>query len=194
MPFVFKPDGTLPEVIHVQARKCGDARGWFAETYREHAFREGGVAASFVQDNHARSEERGTVRGLHFQTGEHAQAKLVRCLRGRILDVAVDIRPESPRFGMFTSVELSEGDGRQLYVPVGFAHGYCTLDEGTEVAYKTSTYYAPQAEGGIAHDDPAIGIDWRVPPADRILSDKDRALPTLSDYRTMLEQMEPEAQ
>lgn len=193
MSFAFTPDDKLPEVIHVQARRFGDARGWFMETYREKAFREGGVDVSLVQDNHARSQDRGTVRGLHFQTGAHAQAKLIRCVRGRILDVVVDIRPSSPRFGQYTGVELAANDGRQLYVPAGFAHGYCTLEDETEVAYKTSAYYAPQAEGGIAHDDPAIGIDWQIPRDERVLSEKDQRLPSLAEYRAMLAQMEADA-
>ena len=181
MPFVFKPDEKLPEVIHVHPLRFGDARGWFSETYRADEFQAAGIEGAFIQDNHSRSASQGTLRGLHFQIAPHAQAKLVRCVRGRILDVAVDIRKGSPRFGQATSVELSAQDGAQLYIPVGFAHGFCTLDDDSEVAYKTDAYYAPDYERGIAHDDPAIGIDWPFPPDARILSDKDRELPLLAE-------------
>ncbi|RAN32897.1 dTDP-4-dehydrorhamnose 3,5-epimerase [Hyphomonas pacifica] len=181
MPFDFKPDGVLPEVIHVQPKRFGDTRGWFAETFRADVFAEAGITEPFVQDNHSLSAEKGTIRGLHFQIAPQAQAKLVRCLKGRILDVAVDIRKGSPRFGKAMSVELSASNGAQLYIPRGFAHAFCTLEKACEVAYKTDAYYAPSRERGIAHDDPDIGIDWPIEPAQRILSDKDKMLPRLAE-------------
>ncbi len=180
MKFEFKPDALLPEVIHVRPRRFGDARGWFAETFRADAFAEAGIPGPFVQDNHSLSAEAGTIRGLHYQAAPHAQGKLVRCVKGRILDVAVDIRRQSPRFGMAMSVELSAERGEQLFIPRGFAHGFCTLQADTEVIYKTDAYYAPDHDRGIAHDDPQIGIDWPVPPSERTLSDKDRQLPRLA--------------
>lgn len=182
MPFEFKQDDVLPQVIHVIPKKFEDPRGWFAETYRADVFGEAGIAGPFVQDNHSRSADAGTIRGLHFQAPPYAQGKLVRCVKGRILDVAVDVRRSSPNFGRAMSVELCADSGAQLFIPRGFAHGFCTLEDDTEVVYKTDAYYAPSHDYGIAHDDPAIAIDWPVPPHARILSDKDRALPSLADY------------
>ena len=190
MPFDFKPDGVLPEVIHVQPKRFGDDRGWFAETFRADVFAEAGITAPFVQDNHSLSAEKGTIRGLHFQVAPSAQAKLVRCLKGRILDVAVDIRKGSPRFGKSIAVELSAESGAQLYIPRGFAHGFCTLEEGCEVAYKTDAYYAPAHERGIAHDDPDIAIDWPLEPARRTLSDKDKMLPRLLEVAGIVERVD----
>lgn len=181
MPFEFKPDALLPEIIHVRAQRFGDARGWFAESFRSGVFAAAGIPGPFVQDNHSRSADRGTIRGLHFQSKPHAQGKLVRCVMGRILDVAVDIRKDSPRFGKAMSVELTAEGGEQLFIPRGFAHGFCTLEDDTEVVYKTDAYYAPDHDCGIAHDDPAIGIDWPIPPSARILSDKDQKLPRLAE-------------
>lgn len=181
MPFEFKPDALLREVIHVRAQRFGDARGWFAETFRADLFAAAGIPGPFVQDNHSRSADRGTIRGLHFQADPHAQGKLVRCVKGRILDVAVDIRKGSPRFGKAMGVELTAEGGEQLFIPRNFAHGFCTLEDDTEVVYKTDAYYAPDHDCGIAHDDPAIGIDWPFPPSARILSDKDQKLPRLAE-------------
>jgi dTDP-4-dehydrorhamnose 3,5-epimerase len=164
-----------------EARRFADPRGVFSETYSRRDFAALGLADEFVQDNWSLSERVGTVRGLHFQRRPHAQAKLVRVLRGRILDVAVDIRRSSPTFGEHVAVELGAGDGRMLWVPVGFAHGFCTLEPNTEVAYKVTTDYAPESDAGIAWDDPALGIGWPVAPEDALLSRKDALLPPLGD-------------
>lgn len=175
------PDPVLPEVLHVRAPRLGDARGWFSETYNEAVFRAAGFTAPFVQDNHSRSAEAGTLRGLHYQAPPAAQAKLVRCTRGRLLDVIVDIRKASPRFGRHTTLELSEADATQVYVPVGFAHGFCTLEPGTEVTYKVSAGYAPGSDFGLAFDDPALSIAWPFPAGDLTLSNRDRKHPRLSE-------------
>lgn len=165
----------------LETRQFADARGVFAETYSRRAAATFGLGEEFVQDNWSRSEHVGTVRGLHFQRRPHAQAKLVRAVRGRILDVAVDLRSSSPTFGRHVAVELAAGDGWMLYVPVGFAHGFCTLEAMTEVAYKVSADYAPEADAGVAWDDPELGIEWPVAPGDAHLSRKDALLPPLRD-------------
>ena len=162
-------------------RQFADPRGVFSETYSRRDAAALGLAEEFVQDNWSRSDRVGTVRGLHFQRRPHAQGKLVRALRGRILDVAVDLRRSSPTFGRHVAVELAAGDGRMLYVPVGFAHGFCTLEPMTEVAYKVTSEYAPAADAGIAWDDPALGIRWPVAPGEALVSGKDALLPPLGD-------------
>ena len=163
----------------------GDARGWFTETWSRRAFAERGIDLDFVQDNHSLSRPAWTLRGLHFQTPPHAQAKLVRCLRGRIFDVAVDVRDGSPSYGEWGGAELSAENGRQLFVPAGFAHGFLTLEPDCEVAYKVSDVYAPQCDGGIRWDDPSIGIDWPLPAgAAPELSPKDAVLPLLTDWQS----------
>lgn len=172
---------TLPDVKIIHAKKFGDHRGFFSETYSARAFGEAGIDLVFVQDNHSLSAEVGTLRGLHFQAPPHAQDKLVRVTRGRILDVAVDIRASSPDFGKFVAVELSAQNWRQLLVPVGFAHGFVTLEPDTEVLYKVSAPYAPSHDHGLAFDDPALGIDWGLPSERLILSDKDRRHPKLAE-------------
>ena len=164
----------------IEVRRFADGRGLFAETFSRRDFATLGVAEEFVQDNWSRSDAVGTVRGLHFQRPPHVQAKLVRVLRGAILDVAVDLRRSSPTYAQHVAVELEEGDGRMLYVPEGFAHGFCTTRPGTEIAYKVSDLYAPACDGGIAWDDPEIGIDWPVAPRDAVLSEKDVRLPRLT--------------
>lgn len=171
----------IPDVILVTPKRHGDARGWFVESYRADVYTGGGVMAAFVQDNHSLSAEVGVIRGLHFQRPPHAQAKLVRCTRGRLLDVAVDIRVGSPWYGQHVSVELSAANGKQLYVPTGFAHGFCTLDPDTELQYKVSDYYSPECDGGVMFDDPALQISWPVTAATAVISDKDRRLPKLAD-------------
>lgn len=172
---------SIPEIIIVRPRRFADGRGWFMETYREDAFVGLGITANFVQDNQALSQVVGTIRGLHFQAPPQAQAKLVRVLSGAIFDVAVDIRRGSPSYGHWTGARLTAEGGEQLFVPAGFAHGYCTLEPGTEVAYKCDAYYAPEREGGILAIDPDLGIDWPVAPGAMILSSKDRHLPPLRD-------------
>jgi dTDP-4-dehydrorhamnose 3,5-epimerase len=165
----------------VSPLRHGDDRGFFSEVYRADALTVAGVRVTFVQDNHAHSRQRGVLRGLHYQVPPHAQGKLVRCCRGAILDVAVDLRGGSPTYGRHVSVELSAANWRQLWVPPGFGHGYVTLEADTEVIYKVTDYYAPDCECGIAWDDPDIGVDWRLPADQLILSDKDRRHPRLAD-------------
>ncbi len=158
----------IPEVLFITPTRHGDERGWFSETFRQSALEEAGFTGGvFVQDNHARSSQRGVLRGLHFQKPPHAQDKLVRCVRGAIFDVAVDIRKGSTTFGQWVGAELSAGDGAQLLAPKGFAHGYCTLTDDCEVLYKVTDYYAPETEGALLWNDPALAIDWMVP-ADQI--------------------------
>jgi dTDP-4-dehydrorhamnose 3,5-epimerase len=171
----------IADVLLVTPIKHGDQRGFFSETYRSDVFAASGVDARFVQDNHVRSTQKGVLRGLHFQTPPHAQGKLVRCTRGAILDVAVDIRVGSPSYGRHVAVELSAASWRQLWVPPGFAHGYVTLEVDSEVIYKVTDYYAPECDRGIAWDDPALAIDWRLSASEVILSDKDRRQPRLAD-------------
>lgn len=161
----------------MKPRVYADARGYFFESYNERVFHAlTGLDIRFVQDNQAMSRY-GVVRGLHFQRGEHAQAKLVRVIEGRVLDVAVDIRPDSPTFGRHAAVELSAANGMQMFIPRGFAHGYAVLSERAVFQYKTDNYYCPEAEGAILWNDPSLGIDWRLPAADVALSDKDRRNP-----------------
>ncbi len=155
----------------------GDVRGFFTETYRRDAYAAIGVGDEFVQDNHSRSS-RGVVRGLHFQLPP-GQAKLIRCARGEIFDVVVDIRPDSPTFGSWEGHVLSDENHRQLYCPVGFAHGFCVTSDVADVTYKCSNYYAPEIERGIRFDDPAIGIDW--PPGELLPSARDAQAPTLAE-------------
>ena len=154
-----------------------DARGFFQETYREDKFAALGVSLGFVQDNHSRSQ-RGVLRGMHFQVGE-GQAKLVRCARGAILDVVVDIRRDSPTFGEWEAHELDDENHHQLYVPVGFAHGFCVTSEVADVIYMCSTYYDPELERGIAFDDPDLGIEW--PDLDLVVSGRDTHAPRLAE-------------
>ncbi|MDH3263138.1 MAG: dTDP-4-dehydrorhamnose 3,5-epimerase [Paracoccaceae bacterium] len=177
-------DTALPEVKILTPRRIKDARGFFAETWNARDFAAASIATAFVQDNHSLSRQAGTIRGLHFQAPPHAQAKLVRCGRGRLYDVAVDIRQGSPRFGQWVGVELSAGNGRQLLIPEGFLHGFVTREPDTEVVYKCSAYYEPAADGAVRFDDPAIGIDWGIDPAQAIVSDKDAAAPLLADLGT----------
>jgi dTDP-4-dehydrorhamnose 3,5-epimerase len=167
-------------VLLIRPRRFADERGWFTESWHRERFRALGVAVDFCQDNHSCSRRLATLRGLHFQAPPHAQAKLVRCTRGKIFDVAVDLRRASPTFGRWVGAELGAADGNQLFIPAGFAHGFVTLEDDSEVEYKVDAFYAPEADAGIAWDDPDIAIDWPLagPP---ILSDKDRALPRLAE-------------
>lgn len=171
----------LPGVLLVTTRRFADPRGFFAETYNHRDFAAVGIDRAFVQDNQSLSRPVGTVRGLHFQTPPHAQAKLVRVLRGAILDVVVDLRASSPTFGKHCAVELRGEDDRQFFVPEGFAHGFCTLLPDTEISYKVTDLYAPDCDRGLAWDDPDLGIDWPVAPEAALLSDKDRRQPRLRD-------------
>lgn len=169
----------IPDVKVLTPLRHGDARGFFAEIFRDDALRAAGIAVDFVQENQAWSRKAGVVRGLHFQMPPTAQAKLVRASRGAILDVAVDIRHGSPTYGRHVAVELAAENGRQLFVPEGFAHGYRTLVADAEVIYKVNRYYAPADDRGLRWNDPVLGIDWRIDEADAILSDKDRRQPLL---------------
>ena len=171
----------IPAVKVITPRKFGDHRGFFSETWNRKTFDEAGLALDFVQDNHSLSATVGTLRGLHFQSPPFAQDKLVRVTRGRILDVAVDIRASSATFGKHVAVELSAENWRQLLVPIGFAHGFVTLEPDTEVLYKVTAPYAPENDHGLAFDDPALGIDWRLPLSELTLSDKDRKHPRLAE-------------
>jgi dTDP-4-dehydrorhamnose 3,5-epimerase len=170
----------------LKPKRFGDHRGFFAETYNCQLYAGLGVDAEFVQDNHSLSAAVGTVRGLHFQAPPHAQAKLVRCGRGAIFDVAVDIRRGSTTYGQWVGYELSAGNGAQLFIPAGFAHGFATLEPDSEIIYKCSEYYAPETEGSLRWDDPELGIDW--PEAgDAILSEKDAVAPLLADLNSPFE-------
>ena len=171
----------IPEVLLVEPVRHGDARGFFSEVWSRRALAAQGLDVDFVQDNHAFSAQKGVLRGLHFQRPPTAQGKLVRVARGAILDVVVDIRRGSPTYGRAEAVELSAANWLQLWVPRGFAHGYVTLEPDTEVLYKTDAYYDRATDAGIAWDDPAFGIDWRVDAASVILSDKDRTASRLAD-------------
>jgi len=165
----------------VEVRRFGDHRGFFMETHSQRDFEAVGIAERFVQDNHSRSAAVGTLRGMHFQLPPHAQAKLVRVLRGRILDVVVDLRRASATFGRHVACELSGDTGEQFFVPAGFAHGFVTLEPDTEVAYKVTDYYAPECDRGLAWDDPELALPWPALPGGPVLSDKDRHHPRLRD-------------
>jgi len=156
-----------------------DPRGWFMETYSKEKLAKQGIDTDFIQDNHSFSANRGTIRGLHFQINPKAQAKLVRCTRGRILDVAVDIRKGSPTYKKWVSVELSEENKKQLFIPKGFAHGFATLTDNVEIQYKVDEYYSPENDRSIRFDDPEINVDWGI--ENPILSEKDMNAPLLKD-------------
>jgi dTDP-4-dehydrorhamnose 3,5-epimerase len=172
----------IPDIVMIVPRRFEDERGYFVETYNAQKFAEIGIHATFVQDNESLSASKGTVRGLHFQVPPRPQAKLVRVLSGSIMDVVVDIRRGSPTYGKWCSATLTASAGEQLYIPRGFAHGFCTLEADTQVAYKVDGYYAPECDTGILWNDPEIGIAWPVDAAAAILSQKDRGLPPLRDF------------
>ncbi|MBI2078694.1 MAG: dTDP-4-dehydrorhamnose 3,5-epimerase [Euryarchaeota archaeon] len=177
MAFTFRPSAGLPDVVVIGPNHHDDDRGWFEETYKESAFKKAGIPGRFVQDNHTRSREKGTLRGLHFQKEPAAQGKLVRCLRGEFLDVAVDVRRGSPTYGRSALARLSAENRLMVYVPPGFAHGVQTLVSDTDVAYKVTAEYSPEHERAIRWDDPELAIPW--PMARPILSAKDAAAPLL---------------
>lgn len=168
-------------VVQIIPQCFADSRGWFMETWNDDRFQKLGVKAQFCQDNQSVSKKAGTIRGLHFQRSPYAQAKLVRCLKGRIFDVAVDLRRESPTFKNWVGIELSAEQGNQLFVPAGFGHAFLTLEDDCHVAYKVDAYYAPQADGGVRWDDSELTIDWPMAGTAPILSDKDASLPFLAD-------------
>ncbi|UYO53109.1 dTDP-4-dehydrorhamnose 3,5-epimerase [Rhodopseudomonas palustris] len=177
----------IADVEVIVPRCFPDARGVFCETYNRRRFVEHGVALDFVQDNQSSSREVGTIRGLHFQSPPAAHDKLVRVLSGRIRDVAVDLRRSSPSFGQWVGEELSAANGKQLVVPIGFAHGFCTLEPDTVVLYKVTGYYAPEYDRGIAWNDPDLAIDWPVSTDRVVLSDKDARLPPLRSFPVYFE-------
>lgn len=172
----------LADVLLVIPKRFGDSRGYFCETWNKEAMVRHGLTFDFVQDNQSLSAAQGTVRGLHFQAPPHAQDKLVRCGRGRLFDVAVDIRKGSPDFGCWVGVELSAENGHQLLVPKGFLHGFVTLEPDTEILYKCTDYYAQESDGAIRFDDPDIGIAWPISTAAAVLSEKDAAAPLLKNF------------
>jgi dTDP-4-dehydrorhamnose 3,5-epimerase len=171
----------IPEVIIVEPKVFADERGYFMETFRKDKFEEFvGFEVPFCQDNESKSAK-GVLRGLHYQLPPYAQSKLVRVIKGKVLDVAVDIRKGSPTFGKYVAVELSEENKRQLFIPRGFAHGFVVLEDETIFAYKVDSYYAPEYDRGIRFDDPDIGIEWPLPKEELILSQKDLSLPNLKE-------------
>jgi dTDP-4-dehydrorhamnose 3,5-epimerase len=175
----------LPGVLVLTPARFGDARGFFSESWNRKTLESHGITLDFVQDNHSVSAQVGTVRGLHFQSPPHAQAKLVRCGKGRLFDVAVDIRRGSPTYGRWIGEELSFENGKQLLIPTGFLHGFVTREPDTEINYKCTDYYAPECDGAVRYDDPDIGIDWGLPAGvTPLLSDKDARAQWLRDFET----------
>ncbi|MBR0703327.1 dTDP-4-dehydrorhamnose 3,5-epimerase [Bradyrhizobium diazoefficiens] len=177
----------IPDVKVVRLKRFSDTRGYFCETFRRSAFVENGISQDFIQDNQSCSERVGTVRGLHFQRPPFAQAKLVRVLRGAILDVVLDLRRRSPTFGKHVSVKLDSESDEQLLVPKGFAHGFCTLEPQTTVLYKVDEVYSPEHDGGVYWADPELAIEWPVKATEAQLSPKDRALPTFGQLTPVFE-------
>lgn len=176
----------LDGVVVLTPRRFGDHRGWFSEVWNARAAAAAGVDVTFVQDNHSFSATKGTIRGLHYQAPPHAQAKLVRCGAGAIWDVAVDVRIGSPTFGQWVGAELSADNGRQLFVPAGFLHGFSTLTANAEVLYKCSDYYAPDADGSVRWDSSGLNIDWKIDGAPE-LSEKDATAPDFTDWHSPFE-------
>lgn len=181
----------IPEVKLILPTRHGDARGFFAETYKHSAFAAVGIDVAWVQDNHSLSATRGVLRGLHYQLPPVPQAKLIRVIRGSILDVAVDIRPGSPTFGQHVRAVLSAENFLQMFIPVGFAHGFVTLEDHTEVLYKVNAPWAPALERGIAWNDARLAIEWGFGPAEVTLSDRDRRLPPFADIEPWAQAQPP---
>lgn len=169
----------LKGVFVLEPQVFGDARGWFMESWSQRKMHDAGIDVQFVQDNQSVSAQKGTLRGLHYQLNPMCQAKLLRCTRGKIFDVAVDIRKGSPQYGKWVGVELSAENKKQLFIPRGFAHGFITLTDDVEVQYKADNYYAPECDGNIRWDDPDIGVEWPLKPV--ILSEKDSKAPLLKE-------------
>ena len=180
MPFI---PTKIKDVVIFEPRIFTDDRGYFFETYNEKLFNDNGITAKFVQDNQSKSSY-GVIRGLHFQKGEHAQAKLVRVLQGSVLDVAVDLRAGSETYGKYVAVELSDVNNLQLFIPRGFAHGFSVLSRTAVFVYKCDNLYCKESEGGIDCNDPDLGIDWQIPAEDRVLSEKDKLHPLFKDFKT----------
>ncbi|HVR59553.1 MAG TPA: dTDP-4-dehydrorhamnose 3,5-epimerase [Pseudolabrys sp.] len=177
----------IPDILLIIPIKRHDERGFFSETSRRDVLAAAGVTEEFIQDNHVYSAKRGVLRGLHFQTPPHAQGKLVRCTRGAILDIAVDIRKGSPTYGQHAAAELSAENWHQLWIPAGFAHGYVTLESHSEVIYKVTDYWHPACERGIAWNDPELAIEWGISTADAIVANKDRTNPRLSELESFFD-------
>lgn len=177
---------SIPDIIIIEPKVFGDERGYFMETWSQKDFDEQVRPIRFVQDNESKSKY-GVLRGLHFQKGEHSQSKLVRVLKGRVFDVAVDIRKGSPTFGKHVSVELTGENHRQIFIPRGFAHGFVVLSDEAVFQYKCDNLYAPESEGAIAWNDPTLGIDWQIPESDVILSEKDKHHPLLADCKDLFD-------
>lgn len=173
---------TLKDAYIIQPEVFRDERGFFVETYSKKKFRELGIEADFVQDNHSLSVNKGVLRGLHYQLQPNTQAKLVRVTRGSVYDVIVDLRKNSPTYGKWEGFHLSADNFSMLFVPQGFAHGFCTLEDNTEFQYKCDNYYAPESEGGIIWNDPTLGIDWPI--KDPILAEKDKKHPLFKDFNS----------
>jgi dTDP-4-dehydrorhamnose 3,5-epimerase len=178
MPFTFKRL-EIPDIVLIEPKVFCDSRGFFMETYKEDEFCKAGIKVQFFQDNHSKSVPKGVLRGLHYQIHPKAQAKLIKVIKGKVFDVAVDLRKGSPTYGRWVSTELSGENKAMLYIPVGFAHGFCTLEENTEIIYKCSNMYAPEYDRGLIWNDPAIGIKW--PCREPVLSLKDAKFTLLKD-------------
>lgn len=174
----------LDGVLKLTPQRFGDARGWVSESWSQRRLHDAGIPLNFVQDNRSWSAHSGTVRGLHFQNPPHAQAKLIQVMHGAILDVVVDLRRSSPTYGQWLGVELSAETSTQLLVPAGFAHGFVTRADATEILYKCSDFYAPQTEGALRFDDPDLAIDWGIAPDQAILSEKDAKAGAFADFVT----------
>jgi len=179
MPFAFRPLQDLPDVVVIEPKAFGDDRGWFMETYKQSDFDASGIRFAFSQDNHSRSSVKHVLRGLHYQKDPAAQGKLVRCLLGTIYDVAVDIRRGSTTYGRWVAAELSAENKKMLWVPPGFAHGFCTVTDVSEVVYKTTSEYSAPHDRGIRWNDPALSVKW--PTTSPVLSPKDAQAPMLAD-------------
>ena len=177
----------IPDVKRLTPRRFGDNRGFFSETWNAKRLAEAGIETEFVQDNHSFSADKGTVRGLHYQAPPFAQGKLVRVVRGAVLDVAVDVRKASPSYGKWVAEELSAENGAQLWVPRGFLHAFITLTPDVDLLYKVDNWYSPEADGAVRFDDPDLGIDWGIDPKDAVLSDKDAAAPLFRDFESPFE-------
>ena len=175
---------TLKDVLAVTPKRFGDDRGFFSETFNRKAWADAGLDYDFVQDNHSKSSDAGTIRGLHYQSPPSAQDKLVRVISGSILDVAVDVRVGSPTYAKWVAVELSADNGKQLFIPKGFLHGFLTLVDAAEVVYKCTDFYAPECDGSIRYDDPSIGIDWDWDTNEVILSEKDANAPSFDAFES----------
>lgn len=169
------------DVKLLRPKRHADSRGFFSEAYSKRAYAEIGIDNEFIQDNHSLSRKRGVLRGLHFQVAPFAQAKLLRVLRGAVFDVVVDVRKKSPSYGQHVATVLSAEDWNQIFIPAGFAHGFCTLQAETEILYKVDHYYSPVHEGGIRWNDPALGIAWPISASEAELSEKDKTLPLLAE-------------